>query len=75
MPGHNAGIHPQKAAAPVKLLLTPQEAAQALGIGRTVLYQLLTRKDIRSFKLGAARRIPLSALQEFIERQIEQEAC
>jgi excisionase family DNA binding protein len=75
MPGHNVGVSLQEAAAPVKLLLTPQEAAQALGIGRTVLYQLLMRKDIRSFKLGAARRIPLSALQEFIARQIEQEVC
>lgn len=54
-------------APPVKLLLTVDEAAAALGLGRTLLYELLRRKVIASVKVGTARRIPLRALEAFIE--------
>ena len=51
-----------------KLLLTIDEAAQRLGIGRSHAYVYVLRGDIPSVKLGRSRRIPLDALQEFIER-------
>ncbi len=51
----------------VRLLLTPEEAADALGIGRTHLYRLLTRQQLYSIKLGSARRIPIKALHEFVD--------
>jgi excisionase family DNA binding protein len=51
----------------VRLLLTPEEAAEALGIGRTFLYRLLTRQQLYSIKLGSARRIPLKALHDFVD--------
>jgi excisionase family DNA binding protein len=54
-------------AQPVKLLLTPDEAANMLSISRTLLYQLIMRKSIFSVKVGGARRIPLRALQEFVD--------
>jgi excisionase family DNA binding protein len=54
----------------VKLLLTPQEAAEALSINRSTLYILLMRGEIPSIMIGRARRIPVSALQEWIARQI-----
>ncbi len=56
--------------APVKLLLTIDEAAEALGLGRTSCYQLVMRKKILSIKLGRKRLIPLTALQEFVAGQI-----
>ncbi len=56
--------------APIKLLLTVEEAAQALGLGRSLLYDLLARKEIFSVKIGRVRRIPLAALQAFIEQKI-----
>lgn len=54
-----------------KLVLTPQEAAGALSIDRSTLYQLLMCGEIRSFKIGRCRRIPLHALEEWIIRQSE----
>jgi excisionase family DNA binding protein len=56
----------------IKLLLTVEEAAQALGVCRTVLYGLVMRKQIASIKIGRARRVPVAALEAFIVRQIGQ---
>jgi excisionase family DNA binding protein len=41
----------------VKLLYTPVEAAQALGIGRSTLYELLADGTIPSVRIGTSRRI------------------
>lgn len=51
-----------------KLLLKPEEAADALGIGRSLLYQLLARGELESVKIGRCRRIPADALQELVAR-------
>ena len=55
-----------------KLLLTVAEAAVKLGVGRSFLYGLVMRGDIESCKLGRARRIPLTAIQDFIARQLQE---
>jgi excisionase family DNA binding protein len=57
-------------AAPVKVLLTIDEAAQALSIGRTLLYQLLMRQQIASIKVGRVRRVPIAAIDNYINRQL-----
>ena len=44
-----------------KLLLTPEEAAAALGICRSKLYELLRAGVIESVHIGASRRIPLTS--------------
>jgi excisionase family DNA binding protein len=49
-------------------LLRPEEAAELLGIGRSKLFELLASGAIRSVRIGNARRIPLSAVQEFVQR-------
>ena len=51
-----------------KLMLTPEEAAEALGVGRSTLYDLLRLQQIPSVKIGRSRRIPVSALRDFAER-------
>ena len=51
-----------------KVLLTVTEAALRLGVGRSFLYNLVTRGEIASVKLGRARRIPVAALEEFVIR-------
>jgi excisionase family DNA binding protein len=56
--------------APVKLLVTMEEAAQALGVCRSVMYALVMRKQIVSIKIGRARRVPVKALEAFIARQL-----
>ena len=50
------------------LLLTPTEAAAALGIGRSKLYELMRQGRIRSIRIGTGtcRRVPTAALDEFV---------
>lgn len=49
-----------------RLLLTPEEAAQALGIGRTELYRLLAEGFLPSVRIGGSRRISTEALDRFV---------
>ena len=49
-----------------QLLLTPTEAARALGIGRSKLYELMRQGAIRSIRIGTCRRVPTAALEEFV---------
>jgi excisionase family DNA binding protein len=56
-----------------KLLLTPEEAAEVLGIGRTKVYALISDGDLLSVRIGNSRRVPRDAVDEFIAR-LEDEA-
>ncbi len=49
-----------------KLLYRPKEAANALGIGRDKLYDLMRSGRLRSVKDGGARFITADALAEFV---------
>jgi excisionase family DNA binding protein len=49
-----------------KLLLTTTEAAQALGIGRSKLYELIRTGAVESVRIGGSRRIPAEALKAFV---------
>ena len=51
-----------------RILLTPEEAAQALGIGRTKLYALLATAKLPSVRIGGSRRVSVDALTEFVRR-------
>ena len=51
-----------------KLLLTVDEAAECLSIGRSHLYGYVIRGEIRSVTLGRRRLIPVYGLVEFVER-------
>jgi excisionase family DNA binding protein len=50
------------------LLLTVEQAAQQLGIGRTTVFALLKSGDLESIPLGRLRRIPAECITEYIER-------
>ncbi len=52
----------------IKLLYTPVEAAKTLSISRSTLYLLLTRGDLASIRIGGSRRIPATALADYIQR-------
>ena len=58
--------------APGLVLLRPEQAAQALSIGRTAVFELIRSGRLRSVKVGGLRRIPFSALADFV-RQLEEE--
>jgi excisionase family DNA binding protein len=49
-----------------KLLLTPEQAADVLSIGRTKLYELLATGELTSIRLGGSRRIPADAIRQFV---------
>jgi excisionase family DNA binding protein len=55
-----------------KLLLTPEEAANALGIGRRKVYELMAARKLSSVKIGASRRVPAEALRTFVASISEQ---
>ncbi len=48
-------------------LLSVDEAAALLGIGRSVLYSLIGSGRIRSISVGRRRLIPSSAVREFVD--------
>jgi excisionase family DNA binding protein len=50
------------------LLLRPEDAASALGIGRTKVYELMRSGALRSVKIGGFRRIPATALADFVAK-------
>ncbi|PSK90928.1 excisionase family DNA binding protein [Murinocardiopsis flavida] len=49
-----------------RLLLTVPEAAHALSISRSKLYELLSSGTVRSLRIGGSRRIPMAALDEYV---------
>ena len=49
-----------------RLLLRPEEVAQALGIGRTTVFELMRSGELRSVKIGVSRRIPADAVTEYV---------
>ncbi len=53
---------------PDELLDVPTAAAR-MSLGRTAVYGLLSRNELRSVKAGRRRLIPASAIREFTERE------
>ncbi len=51
-----------------RMVLTVEEAAERLGIGRTLMYALVKSGDVESIAIGRLRRIPLDSLDDFVER-------
>jgi len=62
-----AGTHPTT---PVRLLLTVPEVASALGVGRNVVYELVLTGRLASIKIGRLRRVPVGAVETFINAQL-----
>ena len=49
-------------------LLTVAQAAAALGLGESTVHALVRAGEIESVKIGTARRIPVGALDGFVQR-------
>jgi excisionase family DNA binding protein len=52
-----------------KLLLRPIEAAEAIGIGRSKVYELLASGELPSIRIGSSVRVPIDRLREWIDRK------
>lgn len=55
------------AAGALPLVLTVEEAAQRLGVGRTVMYALVSSGAVESVRIGRLRRVPADALVTFLD--------
>ncbi|EXG79173.1 helix-turn-helix domain-containing protein [Cryptosporangium arvum] len=55
-------------AAPTDPVLTVEEAARYLRIGRTSMYALVSSGEVESVTIGRLRRIPRSALDDYVTR-------
>jgi excisionase family DNA binding protein len=58
-----------------RLLLTVPEAAEALAISRSKLYQLLATGAVDSIRIDGSRRIPISALNDYITHLTRKEVA
>ena len=53
---------------PTLVLLTVEEAARRLSIGRTTCFRLIRTGSLESVPVGRLRRIPAEAIPEYIAR-------
>jgi excisionase family DNA binding protein len=53
-----------------KLLVTVEDAAAMLSLGRTLTWALVRKNELRSIRVGKTRRVVVSSLHEYIERQL-----
>lgn len=51
----------------VRLVLTVEQAAERLGIGRTLMYSLISSGAVESVTIGRLRRVPADALVRYVE--------
>ena len=51
------------------ILLTIPQAARALAIGRTTLYELIGERRIEAVHIGRCVRVPVEALRAFVEAE------
>jgi excisionase family DNA binding protein len=54
-----------------RVLLTAEEVADALHIGRCTVYDLIRTGQLQSFKIGKLRRIPVDAVHDYTRRMLD----
>ncbi len=53
---------------PLDKLLRPEQVAEVLDVSRNKVYELMAAGQLRSLKIGRARRVTIIALQDFIAK-------
>ncbi len=61
-----------KEVATQRLLLRIPEVAEALGLGRTKIYELIAAGALPTIRVGRAVRVSVTALQKWVEEQNNQ---
>jgi excisionase family DNA binding protein len=54
-----------------RLLLTVDESCEMLHLSRPIVYQLINSGQLRSIKIGKARRIPIDGLRSYIQGALD----
>lgn len=55
----------------LRLAITVEEAARAVGIGRSKAYELCATGKWPTIRIGRAVRVPLDGLKQWVEEQVE----
>ncbi|MFJ6372782.1 excisionase family DNA-binding protein [Streptomyces virginiae] len=66
---HLAVTHPSKGNDPAPVLLTVEEAARCLRIGRTTCFALIRSGVLESLLIGGLRRVPADAPAAYLARR------
>lgn len=56
------------------ILLTAEEAAKELRIGRTRMYDLIRRREVISIKVDGIRRVPYAELVSYVKRLVAEQS-
>ena len=55
------------------MVVRAAEAAKMLSLSHSALYGLLMSGEVKSFKVGSRRLIPVRELEEFVARRVREE--
>lgn len=70
-PNGEAGRVTDRQVPPIeRLLLRVEEAAEALGLSRSGIYNLISAGEIPVVRMGRSVRVPAEALREYVKRNI-----
>jgi excisionase family DNA binding protein len=67
------GLTALKDAAAERLAYGPDEAAAALGIGRTKVFELVSQGELISVKIGRRRLIPVVSVNAYMDRLVAEQ--
>lgn len=65
---------PEPRPMPERVLLTVEEAAERLGIGRSMAFRLIRDGEIESVQIGRLRRVPAAAVTEYAARLVARQS-
>ncbi|HVI57727.1 MAG TPA: helix-turn-helix domain-containing protein [Luteimonas sp.] len=57
-----------------RLAYTIPDACEQIGVGRSMLYELIGAGEIRTVKIGARTLVPASELTDLLERKLKEAA-
>lgn len=57
---------------PERVMLTVEEAAERLNVGRTTMFKLIRRGDVETIQIGRLRRVPVSSIQNYAARLVHE---
>jgi excisionase family DNA binding protein len=59
---------------PTRVLLTVEEAAEQLRLGRTMAWRLVSSGELQSVQIGRLRRVPAAAVSEYAEQLVARQS-
>jgi excisionase family DNA binding protein len=53
-----------------RILLRPEEAAEAMAVSRGKVFELIARGELPSVLVGGSRRVPVDAIRAWVAKRI-----